>query len=77
MTDNLATIVAMNYSMEAAALYQAMESIIISELPNIMARWDMNDYSEPQFKATTLLNLHIHNYSYSKPGPPLYLQLIS
>lgn len=39
MTDKLATIVAMNYSMEAAALNQAMESTIISELPNIMARW--------------------------------------
>ena len=38
MTDNLATIVAMNYSMEAAALNQAMENTIISELPNIMAR---------------------------------------
>lgn len=39
ITDKLATIVAMNYSSAAATLNQVVESTIISELPNIMARW--------------------------------------
>lgn len=38
ITDKLATIVAMNHSSMAATLNQEVESTIISELPNIMAR---------------------------------------